>query len=76
MENKIRTILREGTGMRKDAEITDDMSITDDLGADSLDFIEIIMAVEEEFEVDIPDDKADSIKTVGQMIETVRTLIA
>jgi len=58
------TVLRPG-------QITDDTSLTD-LGADSLDAVELVMELEEEFDVNIPDTAADGVKTVGQIIAVVK----
>lgn len=56
-------------------EVTPDASITHDLGADSLDAVELIMALEDEFGVEIPDEDADSITTVQQAIDYVSTAL-
>lgn len=50
------------------AKVTDTASFIDDLGADSLDNVELVMAFEEEFDVEIPDDQAENIQTVGQAV--------
>jgi acyl carrier protein len=50
-------------------KVTQDASFIDDLGADSLDIVELVMAMEEEFEVEIPDEEAENIKTVGDAIK-------
>lgn len=52
-----------------ESEVTDDASFTNDLGADSLDTVELIMEFEKEFEISIPDDQAENIQTVGQAIK-------
>lgn len=57
-------------------KITDQASIIGDLGADSLDTVEIIMAFEEEFDIEISDDVAENITTVGQAIKAVETRLA
>lgn len=54
---------------------TDDADFVDALGADSLDLVEIVLALEEEFDVSIPDDKAESIKTLGQAVTYVTELL-
>ena len=51
-----------------EAEVTPEASITDDLGADSLDQVELVMAFETEFNIDIPDEEAEKIKTVGDAV--------
>ncbi|MEN6475654.1 MAG: acyl carrier protein [Syntrophaceae bacterium] len=57
---------------RDPSEITPEMSFADDLGADSLDLVELIMTVEEEFNIEIPDDEAEKIKFVKDAIEYVK----
>ncbi|HQP31999.1 MAG TPA: acyl carrier protein [Deltaproteobacteria bacterium] len=57
---------------RDPSEITPEMSFADDLGADSLDLVELIMTVEEEFNIEIPDDEAEKIKLVKDAIEYVK----
>ena len=51
--------------------MTNDASFIDDLGADSLDIVELVMAFEEEFGIEIPDDAAEKIQTVGQAVEFI-----
>ena len=53
-------------------EITEESSFANDLGADSLDTVELVMAIEEEFDIEIPDEKAELIKTVGQAAEFIQ----
>ena len=55
------------------SKITDDAKFIDDLGADSLDTVELVMAFEEAFDVEIPDDKAETILTVGDAISHLKT---
>ncbi|HAA81323.1 MAG TPA: acyl carrier protein, partial [Thermoanaerobacter sp.] len=55
-------------------EITMESSFIDDLGADSLDIVELIMALEEEFDIEIPDEDAEKIKTVGDVVEYLSNL--
>ena len=57
---------------REPSEITPEMSFADDLGADSLDLVELIMTVEEEFNIEIPDDEAEKIKFVKDAIDYVK----
>jgi acyl carrier protein len=63
---RIRTIVAEQLGVKLD-EITEDASILDDLGADSLDVVELVMAIEEEFDIEVPDEDVEGIRTVGDM---------
>ena len=67
VESKIKTIIAEQLGVKPE-EVTPNASFVDDLGADSLDTVELIMALEEEFNVEIPDEDAEKMKTVGDAI--------
>ena len=68
--DKVKAIVVEQLGV-DEAEVTIDSTFIDDLGADSLDIVELIMAFEEEFNVDIPDDVAEKIKTVKDTVEYI-----
>ena len=68
--DKVKTIVVEQLGV-DEAEVTIDSTFIDDLGADSLDIVELIMAFEEEFNVEIPDDVAEKIKTVKDTVEYI-----
>ncbi|MCL4426225.1 MAG: acyl carrier protein [Firmicutes bacterium] len=68
---KIREIIVEQLGVDED-EVTSEASFIDDLGADSLDIVELIMAFEEEFDLEIPDEDAEKITTVGDAVEYIR----
>jgi acyl carrier protein len=57
------------------ADVTPDKSFTNDLGADSLDTVELIMEFEKEFGISIPDDQAEKISTVGDAIEYIQSMI-
>ncbi len=59
-----------------EAEVRPEASFTDDLGADSLDIVELVMAFEEEFDVEIPDDDAEKISTVRSAIEYIENVTA
>ena len=65
---KVKKIIAEHLGIDDMAKITDDAKFIDDLGADSLDTVELVMAFEEAFDVEIPDEKAETILTVGDAI--------
>ncbi|MCD8539436.1 MAG: acyl carrier protein [Leadbetterella sp.] len=65
--SKVKKIIVEKLGV-DEAEVTTEASFTNDLGADSLDTVELIMEFEKEFNVSIPDDQAENIQTVGQAI--------
>ena len=69
---KVQNIIAEVLNVDKD-EITMDTTFIDDLGADSLDVFQIIMGIEEEFDLEIPTEKAESIVTVGDAVEAIRT---
>lgn len=65
--SKVKKIIVEKLGV-DEAEVTTEASFTNDLGADSLDTVELIMEFEKEFNVSIPDDQAENIQTVGQAV--------
>ncbi len=65
---KVKKIIAEHLGIDEMDKITDDAKFIDDLGADSLDTVELVMAFEEAFDVEIPDEKAEKILTVGDAI--------
>jgi len=71
VEDQVRTIIAEQLGIKAD-EIKNDASFVDDLGADSLDTVELVMALEEEFETEIPDEQAEKITTVQNAIDYVK----
>ncbi len=70
IEDQVKSIVAEQLGVKED-EVTNDASFVDDLGADSLDTVELVMALEEEFETEIPDEDAEKITTVQQAIDFV-----
>ena len=65
---KVKKIIAEHLGIDDMKKITEDAKFIDDLGADSLDTVELVMAFEEAFDVEIPDEKAETILTVGDAI--------
>ena len=65
---KVKQIIVDKLGV-DDSEVTNEASFTNDLGADSLDTVELIMEFEKEFDVSIPDEQAENIQTVGQAVE-------
>ncbi len=67
LENKIKEIIVDKLGI-EESEITDSASFTNDLGADSLDTVELIMEFEKEFNISIPDEEAEKIQTVGDAV--------
>ena len=70
IEQQVKAIVAEQLGV-KEEEVTNDDSFVDDLGADSLDTVELVMALEEEFETEIPDEDAEKITTVQQAIDYI-----
>ena len=64
---KVRSIIAEQLGVKVE-EVTDSASFVDDLGADSLDTVELVMALEEEFGIEIPDEEAEKMTNVGEAI--------
>jgi acyl carrier protein len=70
VEEKVKAIIKEQLGIG-DSEIKPEASFVDDLGADSLDLVELVMAMEEEFGIEIPDEDAEKIRTVGDAISYV-----
>ncbi|MCL5258768.1 MAG: acyl carrier protein [Firmicutes bacterium] len=68
--DKVKKIIVEQLGV-DESEVTPEASITDDLGADSLDQVELVMAFETEFNIDIPDEEAEKIKTVGDAVARI-----
>ena len=70
IENKVKAIIVEKLGV-EESEVTSEANFTNDLGADSLDTVELIMEFEKEFNIAIPDDQAEKIVTVGQAIDYI-----
>ena len=69
--DKVKEIIIEQLGVTE-SSITNDASFIDDLGADSLDIVELIMALEEEFDLEIPDSDAEKVVTVGDVVEYIK----
>ena len=70
IDEKVKDIISEQLGVKKE-EIKPESSFIDDLGADSLDTVEVVMALEEEFGIEIPDEDAEKITTVGDAIKYI-----
>lgn len=68
--DKVKEILVDQLDVDED-KVTMDASIVDDLGADSLDLVDMVMSLEEEFDVEIPDDQVENIKTVGDIVKYI-----
>ena len=71
-EDRVKKIVCEQLGV-KDEEVTNESSFVEDLGADSLDTVELVMALEEEFETEIPDEEAEKITTVQLAIDYINS---
>jgi acyl carrier protein len=72
IEEKVKQIIVEQLGV-EESEVTPTASFVDDLGADSLDTVELVMALEESFEITIPDEDAEKIQTVKQAIDYIQS---
>ena len=70
MEDRVRAIIAEQLGVKTE-EVTETASFIEDLGADSLDTVELVMALEEEFGIEIPDEDAEKMSTVGDSIKYI-----
>jgi len=70
VEEKVKAIIVDKLGV-DESEVTNEASFTNDLGADSLDTVELIMEFEKEFDIQIPDDKAEAIATVGDAVSFI-----
>ena len=73
IEARVKDMVVEQLGVNAD-EVTTDASFIDDLGADSLDTVELVMALEEEFECEIPDDEAEKITTVKEAVSYINSV--
>lgn len=74
IEAKVKKVVAEKLGV-DEASIKDDASFIDDLGADSLDTVELVMALEEEFDCEIPDEEAEKITTVQKAIDYIKSKV-
>ncbi len=72
VKERIKEIIIEQLGVNED-QVKPDAKFVDDLGADSLDQVELVMALEEEFGTEIPEEDVDQLQTVGQVIEYITT---
>jgi acyl carrier protein len=75
LEDRVTEIIVEQLGVARE-EVVPEASFIDDLGADSLDIVELVMAMEEEFDVEIPDDDAEKIQTIGDAISYLKEKLA
>ena len=71
VEDRVKKIVVEHLGVEEE-KVTENASFIDDLGADSLDTVELVMAFEEEFGIEIPDDAAENIQTVGDAVKFIK----
>jgi acyl carrier protein len=74
IDERVKKIVMEQLGVSED-EVSNDKSFVDDLGADSLDTVELVMALEEEFETEIPDEEAENITTIQEAIDYIKAHI-
>lgn len=70
---KIRQILCEQLDVEED-DVTMESNIAEDLGADSLDVVDLIMSIEDEFEIEVPDDQVENIRTVGDVVNYIENM--
>jgi acyl carrier protein len=69
--DKVKDVIVEQLNVEED-DVNEEASFVDDLGADSLDIVELVMALEEQFSISIPDEEAENIKTVGDAVEYIK----
>ena len=72
LEERVTDLVVEQLGVSKEEAVLQ-ASFIDDLGADSLDIVELVMSLEEEFDIEIPDEKAEQIQTIGQAVDYLKT---
>ncbi len=75
VDDKVKQIIVEQLGV-DEGEVTMEASFVEDLGADSLDVVELVMALEEEFDLEIPDEEAEKIATVGDAVKHIDKAVA
>lgn len=71
IEQRVKSIIAEQLAIKDESEVKNESSFLDDLGADSLDMVELVMCLEDEFETEIPDEEAEKITTVQQAIDFI-----
>jgi len=71
VDQRVEDLIAEQLGVELD-QVTTEASLMDDLGADSLDLVELVMALEEEFEIEITDDEGEKLKTVGEVVDLIK----
>jgi acyl carrier protein len=75
MDEKVKEIIAKELGVERE-KLTDDASFMEDLGADSLDTVELVMEFEKEFNIDIPDEDAEKLRTVGDALNYLKSKVA
>ncbi|HEX9165438.1 MAG TPA: acyl carrier protein [Gemmatimonadales bacterium] len=75
IEERVKDIIVEELGVERD-KLTPEASFMEDLGADSLDTVELVMAFEKEFDIDIPDEEAEKLRTVGDALKYLHEKLA
>ena len=75
ISSKVKKIVADHLGI-EESKVTEESSFIDDLGADSLDTVELVMAFEEEFDIEIPDDAAETIQTFGDAVKFINEKIS
>jgi acyl carrier protein len=75
LEDKVKDIIAKELGVERE-KLTDNASFMEDLGADSLDTVELVMEFEKEFNIDIPDEDAEKLRTVGDAMDYLRKKVA
>jgi acyl carrier protein len=73
---KVRAILVDQLGIDDEEKVTMEASIVDDLGADSLDVVDLVMSLEEEFDIEIPDEDVENMKTVGDIVKHIESKLS
>jgi acyl carrier protein len=74
--DRVKAVIREQLDVSEEVEITEETSMMKDLDADSLDAVEIMMELEDEFEIEIPDEDAEAFKTIGDIVKYVESKIS
>jgi len=75
IDTRVKEIIVEQLGVAPE-EVTNEASFINDLGADSLDTVELVMALEEEFDMEIPDEEAEKLQTVGQAVDYIKSHVS
>ena len=75
IDARVKEIIVEQLGVAPE-EVTNEASFINDLGADSLDTVELVMALEEEFDMEIPDEEAEKLQTVGQAVDYIKSHVS